>query len=372
MPRDLPGPRIVATELPGCEAGVPLDPSPLVHEVGRVRGDDDLPAELAGYRVVGPVGDGTFSRVYQVVREGGRGFTKELAIKVVPPGVPVTADLLAMFEAEARVGSSLHHRNIVAVHEYGVTDGRPWIVMDLVAGLDLRRLLRRLRAQQRWLSVPAAVEIAVQALDGLFHAHTRRGDLGEPLGIVHRDLNPGNLLISADGCVLLSDFGLALQASNPSDTLPGHTRGTARFMSPEQARGKDLDARSDLFAVGSLLYVMLTGRLPFVGASDREVMKAVARAQFRPVQLGRPQIPDAVARVVHRLMAPSPASRYPTARDASESLAEAFGRSGSDRSAELVAEELRSVADASREETSEFDGPGQRFGPSLPDALAEP
>ena len=325
--------------------------------------DVELPPSLAGYRVVSLLGEGTFSSVYHVAREGGRGFVKELALKMPSPGVALTADLRAMFEAEARIGAALHHRNIVAVHEYG-GEGRPWIVLDWVEGLDLRRLLRRLRARSLWLPVSAAVEMTVQVLDGLQHAHTRRGDLGEPLGIVHRDLNPGNILISDDGCAKLSDFGLARLAGG-SATLPGTTRGTARFMSPEQARGSELDARSDLFSVGSLLYIMLTGRLPFVGATDHDVMRAVARAQFRPVQLGRPQIPDAVARVVHRLMAPAPASRYPTALDAAEALAEAFDLHAPGRSARELGLLVRRARAVESEQTSEFDGPGDRFGDSL-------
>ena len=324
----------------------------------------ELPHSLAGYRVVSLLGEGTFSSVYRVVREGGRGFTKELALKVASPGLALTDDVRHMFEDEARIGAALHHRNIVAVHEYGVEDGRPWIAMDWVEGLDLRRLLRRLRASRQWLPVSAAVEVTVQVLDGLQHAHTRRGELGEALGIVHRDLNPGNILISDDGCVMLSDFGLAHAAAG-SDTMPGTTRGTARFMSPEQARGGPLDARSDLFSVGSLLYIMLTGRLPFVGASDRDVMRAVVLAQFRPVQLGRPQIPDALARVVHRLMAPSPASRYPTALDAAEALAGAFDSHAAGRSARGLGQLVRQAQAAEAEETSEFDGPGGRFGDSV-------
>jgi serine/threonine protein kinase len=331
--------------------------------LGQVHDRGPLPESLAGYRVVALLGEGSFSRVYHVVREGGRGFTRELALKVLSPAHAVTPDLRSMFEAEARIAAGLHHRNVVSVHEYGLADGRPWIAMDLVTGLDLRRLLRRLRARQAWMPVPAAVETAVQVLDGLHHAHTRRSEGGEPLVVVHRDLNPGNLLVDEGGCVRIADFGLA-KLSAAGDTEAGITRGTARFMSPEQARGAGLDGRSDLFSVGTVLYVLLTGRLPFTGATDRDIMRSVVRAQFRPVQLGRPQVPDAVARVVHRLMAPSPASRYPTARDAAEALAEAYDRQGADRSTQALAELVRRASEEVEEATGEFDGPGT----ALPDA----
>ncbi len=329
--------------------------------------DEALPERVAGYRVISELGRGTFSRVYRVEREGGTGFSKELAVKVLAPGVAATDDMNQMLIDEARVTSQLHHRNVAAVHEFGLHDGRYYLILDWIEGLDLRRLLRRLRARGLWLPVSAGVEIAIQVLDGLQHAHERVDDEGLPLGIVHRDINPGNVLVSTGGNVALSDFGLA-RTRQGETTDSGVTRGTARFMSPEQARGTAIDGRSDLFSVGGLLYIMLAGRLPFPGRNDLEVMRAVARAQFRPVQLGRPLIPDAVARAVHRLMAPSPDSRYRTARAAATALAEANHGAGADRSPRELGLLVREALESVEEETSEFDGPGFRMDSSVPQA----
>ncbi len=254
------------------------------------------------------------------------GFRKELALKILAPGVEPTADLRNMFVEEASVAAWLHHRNIVAVHEFGIVPEGYFIVMELVDGLDLRTFLRRLRGRGSWLPLPAAVHVVLQSLQGLHHAHTRRDGAGHPLKIVHRDLKPDNLLLSVDGAVKVSDFGLARLRSRLADqdgTSAGFTRGTARFMSPEQATGRGVDARSDVFSAGILLYMLLAARLPFTGKTDLETMRSVARAQFQPIQLVRPHVPDELARVLHRLLAPSPDSRYETAMAASEALAEA-------------------------------------------------
>ncbi len=279
---------------------------------------------IGGYRVLEQIGTGAFSRVYRAARMGGKGFRKELALKVLDPGLEPTDDLRRMFVEEATVAHHLHHRNVVAVHEFGVSGEGYYLAMELVDGLDLRTLLRRLRAQRAWLPLPSAVDVVVQALHGLHHAHTRRGPDGQPLGIVHRDLKPGNLLVSRAGATKVSDFGLARVLSEIEShpgTTPGYTRGTARFMSPEQAAGRGVDARSDLFSAGILLYMLLCAKLPFTGRTDLDVMRAVVRAQYPPVQLSRPHVPDALARAVHRLLSPSPDSRYSSALVAAEELA---------------------------------------------------
>ncbi|MCP4873748.1 MAG: serine/threonine protein kinase [Proteobacteria bacterium] len=282
-----------------------------------------VPSDIGGYRVLGVLGTGAFSRVYRVVRMAGGGFRKELALKVLAPGIEPTPDLRNMFIEEASVAAWLHHRNIVGVHEFGIVPGGVFIVMELVDGLDLRTFLRRLRGRKSWLPLPAAVHIVVQALHGLHHAHTRRDGAGKPLRIVHRDLKPDNILLSVDGGTKVSDFGLArIRTELEEGTSAGFTRGTARFMSPEQATGRPVDARSDVFSAGILLYMLLASRLPFVGKTDLDTMRAVARAQFQPIQLARPHVPDALARSLHRMLAPSPDSRYGSALEAAEALAD--------------------------------------------------
>lgn len=283
-----------------------------------------LPSAIGPYRVLSQIGTGGFSRVYSVEREGSTGFRKQLALKVLDSAVPPPADLRTMFIDEATIASHLHHNNVVQVHEFGITDDRCWLVMDLVDGIDLRTLLRRLRGRGAWMPLPAAVELAVEVLHGLHHAHDRKDTRGEPLGIVHRDVSPGNVLISEEGAVKIGDFGLARIRKKLAVTEVGVTRGTSRFMSPEQAQGLPVDGRSDVFAVGTLLYLMLSARAPFSGSDDAEIMKAVARADCAPLMEIAPRTPEAIARVCHQMLSRDRQQRPRTALDAADRLVEAM------------------------------------------------
>jgi serine/threonine protein kinase len=279
------------------------------------------PERIGPYRILGDIGTGGFSRVYRAEREGSRGWVKQVALKVLDPSIPATDDLRHMFIDEASIARHLHHRNVVPVHEFGVEDGLYYLVMDFVDGLDLRSLLRRLRAGSAWIPIPAAVDVAVEVLHGLHHAHTRKDEEGVGLRIVHRDVSPGNVLLSTEGSVKLTDFGLARIRHKIAVTEVGTTRGTTRFMSPEQARGLPVDGRSDIFAVGTLLYLMLTERAPFSGVDDAEVMRAVVRCEPKPLLVRNPRLPRDLVRVVGQLMARDPGHRFSSALGAAEALA---------------------------------------------------
>ncbi len=301
-----------AKQRPALGKGVQAPPKPLA---------PPMPARIGPYRIIGEIGSGGFSRVYLAEREGSRGWVKQLALKVLDPSVPPTDDLRHMFIDEAAIARHLHHKNVVPVHEFGDEESLYYLVMDYVEGVDLRTLLRRLRARGAWIPIPAAIDVGVEILHGLHHAHTRKDDEGLGLRIVHRDVSPGNVLISTEGSVKLTDFGLGRIRSKVAVTEAGVTRGTSRFMSPEQARGLPIDGRSDIFAVGSLLYLMLTERAPFSGNDDAAVMRAVVRGAQRAVRDRNPHVPEPVAEVVAVMMNKDPADRYPSALVAAEALA---------------------------------------------------
>ena len=276
------------------------------------------PRFIGPYEVVGELGTGGFSRVYRVFRKGGSGFKKELALKVLAPGVEPTQDMVMMMADEARIARHLHHRNIVAAHDFGEADGSYWLLMDLVDGLDLRSFLEKQRRRKAWIPVPVAIEVVHKVLHGLHYAHGRRDETGRNLGIVHRDMTPGNVLLSRDGLVAITDFGLARIRLKIAETEAGITRGTSSYMSPEQAMGRPIDARSDQFAVGILLYLLLTGTVPFPGKDDTAVMKSIVRGYYPAIdEVG---VPGKLADVVYQLMAPLAADRFPDALSAADAL----------------------------------------------------
>lgn len=283
--------------------------------------DESIPDVIGGYRVLGLLSEGLTSNVYRVQRAGGTGFHRDFALKILDKGAADRRDASRAFVDEATIASHLHHRNVVAVHEFAQVGGRWFLVMDLVEGMDLLTLLRCLQRRGQWLPRSAAVEVAVQVLHGLHHAHTRRGEAGKPLGIVHRDVNPANILVSEHGCVRLGDWGLARIETNVSRTEAGVEEGSARFLSPEQARNEPLDGRSDQFAVGTLLHLLLSRELPFSGATDGAVRDAVIACRHRPLAEVAPDVPPELCDVVATLMAPDRRDRFDSCFAAADELA---------------------------------------------------
>jgi serine/threonine protein kinase len=300
------------------------------------------PTRIGGYRIIGVLGRGSCSVVYRVERVGGMGFARQFALKVLQPGFADSEALSRMFIDEASVASHLHHRHVVSVHEFGRDGARWFLVMDLVEGLDLLRLLQALRQRGSWLSRGAALSVALQLLEGLHHAHTRTDADGRYLGIVHRDLAPPNVLVGDNGLVRVTDFGMARIRHNLSRTEAGVVVGSVRFMSPEQALGRPVDARADVFSVGSLLYMLLTGRLPFSGLDDEEVRVAVAKGVARPL-LTDDDIPSALQQRLARMMAVRPEDRYATARQAADDLVQVLDADWFGVEEERLADVVRQV-----------------------------
>ncbi|AKT39157.1 uncharacterized protein CMC5_033040 [Chondromyces crocatus] len=236
--------------------------------------------------------------------------------------------LTEQFLAEARVMQRLDHPNLVRVLDYGVgDDGNFLLVQELVHGLDFARFCRWLWAREEQLPVPLALYVVAQALRGLAHAHTHEVAEGEPL--VHRDVSPGNILLSTTGQVKLADFGVALAEREPSP--PDSTRevtpsgrhlltGKPDYMAPEQFDGAPVDARADLFSVGVVLYEALTGSRPFSGASVSERMEAVHAGRAQSVRDLRPDVGPELEALLARALAPHPEDRFPDASTMAHAL----------------------------------------------------
>ena len=246
-------------------------------------------------------------------REGG--FEKAVALKRILPHLADDPAFVKMFEAEARLTALLSHPNIVHIHDFGRVDGQEFIVMELVDGFDLRTLLEMGADEGRPLPVGLALRVASDCARALDHAHTKRGQDGEPLRIIHRDVSPQNVLISFLGETKLTDFGLAKTLSLDAGSLSGMLKGKVAYMPPEQVQGQPLDVRADVFSLGAVLYEMVTGqRLYPPDLPVAELVLRVSEARWRPVADVAPQVPKSVAAVVERCLARDPADRFGSAQ----------------------------------------------------------
>jgi eukaryotic-like serine/threonine-protein kinase len=283
-------------------------------------------ATLGPYEIRSAIGAGGMGEVYRA-RDARLG--REVAIKVLPEFVSSDPDRLRRFEQEARAAAALNHPNILAVHQMGTYEGRPYLVSELLQGKTLREVLRRGPVPLR-----KAIDYGIQIAHGLAAADEK--------GIIHRDLKPENLFVTKDGRVKILDFGLAkltqpqaATGDNPTVTLPEGTEpgvvlGTSGYMAPEQVRGKAADHRADIFALGAVLYEMLTGQRAFRKPTSAETMTAILNEDPPGISQLAPTTPLALQRVVHRCLEKNPEQRFQSASDlafALEALSESSNSS---------------------------------------------
>ena len=279
--------------------------------------------KLDSYEVLGLLGSGGMGEVY---RARDPVLKREVAIKVLPSFVSQDPDRLRRFEQEAQAAAALNHPNILAVYQFGVFQGAPYLVSELLEGHTLRHPL-----QHGPMPVRKTIDYAVQIAHGLAAAHEK--------GIVHRDLKPENLFVTKDGRVKILDFGLAKlmqrqpDPDGPAPTMtqktdPGLVMGTAGYMSPEQVRGKSVDHRTDIFAFGAILYEMLTGKRAFQRSTSAETMTAILNDDPPGISQIVQTIPSGLQRVVHRCLEKNPEKRFQSASDLAFAL-EALSDSGS-------------------------------------------
>jgi serine/threonine protein kinase len=274
-----------------------------------VAGEAPLPRigqVVAGkFRIVREIGRGGMGVVYEAEDTS---LMRTVALKFLPAGMTAGADAQERFIQEARAASALDHPNICNVHEIGRTDaGEMFIAMACYRGASLKD---RLAAGP--LEPLEAVRLVTQIAEGLAEAHSH--------GIVHRDVKPGNIFVTSDGTAKILDFGLAKLAGTHRLTLPGTTMGTVAYMSPEQARGEDTDARTDVWSLGVVLYEVVTGDLPFKGERDQAVLHAVLNDPPRPVKELRPGYPAGIETLIARALSKNPARRFASAGELAETL----------------------------------------------------
>ena len=284
-------------------------------------------SSLGPYELLVPVATGGMARVWAARRHDTP--SKFVAIKMILPDLAEDAGFQTMFQDEARVGVLLHHPNVCETYEISEVKGIHYLAMEWVDGSSLLRLFRARADGEEGGTVRAPIDprvaarIISDACAGLHAAHELVDEHGQPMKLVHRDATPHNILLTADGRVKLSDFGVAKALGNSHATLAGQIKGKVSYMAPEQLCGDPLDRRADIFSLGVCLYESIAGRKAFNGESDPEVMSQIILGQIDPLSAFMPGVPPDLEHIILRAMALSPDDRYQTAlmmREALESF----------------------------------------------------
>jgi len=280
---------------------------------------DSVGAHLGRYEVVRKLATGGMAEIFLARMRGAAGFEKLCVLKRIPPSVAADTRLVEMFLDEARLSATLRHPNIADVFDLGTDAGSYFFAMEYIHGQDARMV----RLQAHTLERPIPLEIGIAIIHGtasaLAYAHDKVGPDG-PLGVVHRDVSPGNILISYDGAVKLVDFGIARATTRSHVTKSGKLKGKIPYMSPEQCRGQPLDRRSDLFSLGIVLYELTVGCRPFSGTSEFGIMEHIVnRAPRLPSSL-IPGYPAGLEAIVMKLLSRDRTHRYQTADELGRDL----------------------------------------------------
>src|SRR5438552_7985434 len=265
--------------------------------------------KLGHYQILSLLGAGGMGEVY--LAEDTR-LKRKVALKLLPAGLTANQDRLRRFEQEAQAASALNRPNIITIHEFGQVDGLNFIVTEFIAGETLRQRMATAR-----LNLATVLDVATQTAGALAGAHAA--------GIVHRDLKPENIMVRPDGLIKVLDFGLAkltepgtsdVEGEAPTvarmDTKMGAIMGTAQYMSPEQARGLKVDARTDIFSLGVVLYEMLAGRAPFVGETTADTISVLLHEEAQPLSTLAPDTPAELQHIVSKALRKDKEERYQT------------------------------------------------------------
>ncbi|HWU90271.1 MAG TPA: serine/threonine-protein kinase, partial [Kofleriaceae bacterium] len=265
---------------------------------------------LGPYELIRPLAQGGMADLYLARRAGAAEPGRQVALKVLNERRALDAETRALFLHEARVCALLDHPNVASVLEVDVAEGHHYLAMEYVHGVDLRELVGAAARAGRDVPYAIAIVIAAAAAAGLDHAHRRCDGEGRPLRLVHRDVSLSNIMVGHDGAVKVVDFGIASTTISDVHTLPGVVRGKASYMSPEQCLGDELDHRTDVFALGVVLYELTTGARCFHGKSDFERMLAVVRGDYIAPSVIVAEYPPELEQVVRTALASSPDRRY--------------------------------------------------------------
>ncbi|HEY0992188.1 MAG TPA: serine/threonine-protein kinase [Kofleriaceae bacterium] len=301
----------------------PSEPEISVGALIRAHADDfkgNIIGERFGkYLLVGEIAVGGMAEVFLAVHKGVEGFIKVVVIKRVLPHLINNTDFTRMFVDEARLEARLEHPNIVRTYEFGEVNGQYYTAMEYLPGEDLCKALNNLSISRQLMPVHIAAGITNQLCAGLHFAHHFTDTDGQPLNLVHRDINPANIIVTYGGEVKIIDFGVAKSKTNVQ-TLTGMIKGKVAYMPPEQVLGREVDHRADIFSAGVVLWEMLTGRPLFLRSNEAATLYAIMNAPIPPPSRLRAEVPRQLDEIVRRAVARAPEDRYENAEQMGAAL----------------------------------------------------
>ncbi|HEX7479080.1 MAG TPA: serine/threonine-protein kinase [Polyangiales bacterium] len=272
------------------------------------------------YRVIKRLEAGGMAEVYLGEASSVEGFKKRVAIKRVLPHLAQNENFIQMFLDEARLSARLTHANIVSVFDISAREDTFFLIMEFIDGANLKKILDTLSKRGQRFPLPEAIYMCTEACRGLAYAHELHDENGHPLGIVHRDISPPNIMITRRGEVKVADFGLAKAGTQISQTDPGVVKGKFSYLSPEAANGKQVDARADIFSLGIVLWEMLAGRRLFLGETDYATVKLIQQANIPRLSPLNPQVDESFEEILLKALTREPEARYQSAEEFGDAL----------------------------------------------------
>ncbi|HUP44441.1 MAG TPA: TonB family protein [Thermoanaerobaculia bacterium] len=304
--------RVLSTPPPEVPAAAPPPPQ-----------EEEEPADgtrFGQYVLLEKIAAGGMAEVWKARKRGEEGFQKIVAIKKILPHLSDNQEFIEMFIDEAKLAAQLNHNNIIHIYDLGKIQSSYFIAMEYVDGYDLKTILKRGEEKGMPLGVELSLFIASRLAAALDYAHRKRDFNQVEMGLVHRDVSPQNVLISQEGDVKLCDFGIAKAAAKASHTQAGALKGKLQYMSPEQAWGRSIDRRSDIFAVAAVLFEMLAGRKLFSGDNEMSILEQVREARITPPSRWNDEVAPEIDAIVARALQKDPAQRHQTAADMAKEL----------------------------------------------------
>ncbi len=307
------------------------------------RATAEIGSTANSYQILAKLAVGGMAEIFLARSASVGGVERYVVLKRVLRERATDVEFIRMFLDEARLAAQLQHPNVAQVYDIGKLGDSYFFTMEYVHGETVRGLLHRAYGLRKPLSIGNVLTIIAGTAAGLHHAHERVGIDGKPLGIVHRDVSPSNLMISYEGHVKVVDFGVAKAADRLSETRAGTVKGKIAYLSPEQSRAGTIDRRADLFSLGIVMWEMLATERLFNKATDFDTMMAIANDDARPPSSVRPGIPPEIDAIVMRLLARNPDDRYQTAADVVDAIEEVAARSNSILSAAALGRSMREL-----------------------------